>query len=177
MEEYSSRWHEWLAREQLMLGLGGHQRTLAFNLRKMVSDERSLSKGTTWSDGHIHKIILAELKTMFYDEYCENIFEERKPQGWQQNSAWSWEFLKSIFFKYSPGISLVAQWLRIRLPMQGTQVRALVWEDPTCRGATKPMHHNYWACVPQLLKPVHLEPELRSKRSHRNEKPAYCNKE
>ena len=39
--------------------------------------------------------------------------------------------------------SLVAQWLRIRLPMQGTWVRALVWEDPTCRGATKPVCHNY----------------------------------
>ena len=45
--------------------------------------------------------------------------------------------------KYGTGTSLVAQWLRIRLPMQGTGVRALVWEDPTCRGATKPMHHNY----------------------------------
>ena len=41
------------------------------------------------------------------------------------------------------GTSLVAQWLRIRLPMQGTRVRALVREDPTCRGATKPMRHNY----------------------------------
>ena len=39
--------------------------------------------------------------------------------------------------------SLVVQWLRIRLPMQGTQVRALVREDPTCHGATKPMCHNY----------------------------------
>ena len=39
--------------------------------------------------------------------------------------------------------SLVAQWLRIRLPMQGTQVQALVWDDPTCRRATKPMRHNY----------------------------------
>ena len=39
--------------------------------------------------------------------------------------------------------SLVAQWLRICLPMQGTQVRALVWEDPTCRGATRPVSHNY----------------------------------
>ena len=29
--------------------------------------------------------------------------------------------------------------------MQGTWVRSLVWEDPTCLGATKPMHHNYWA--------------------------------
>ena len=41
------------------------------------------------------------------------------------------------------GTYLVVQWLRIRLPMQGTQVRALVQEDPTCRGATKPMCHNY----------------------------------
>ena len=39
--------------------------------------------------------------------------------------------------------SLVAQWLRIRLPVQGTWVRALVWDDPTCRGATKPVRHNY----------------------------------
>ena len=39
--------------------------------------------------------------------------------------------------------SLVAQWLRIRLLMKETRVRALVWEDPTCRGATKPVHHNY----------------------------------
>ena len=41
------------------------------------------------------------------------------------------------------GASLVAQWLRICLLMQGTWVRALVWEDPTCRGATRPMSHNY----------------------------------
>ena len=43
--------------------------------------------------------------------------------------------------------SLVVRWLRIRLPMQGTQVRALVREDPTCCGATKPVRHNYWACA------------------------------
>ncbi|XP_073650070.1 vesicle transport through interaction with t-SNAREs homolog 1A isoform X1 [Tursiops truncatus] len=39
--------------------------------------------------------------------------------------------------------SLVAQWLRVRLPMQGTRVRALVWEDPTCRGAAGPMSHGH----------------------------------
>ena len=33
---------------------------------------------------------------------------------------------KNIF----SGASLVVQWLRLRLPMQGTRVRALVWEDP-----------------------------------------------
>ena len=39
--------------------------------------------------------------------------------------------------------SLVAQWLRICLPMQGTWVCALVWEDPTCHGATGLMSRNY----------------------------------
>ena len=71
--------------------------------------------------------------------------------------------------------------------MQGTWVWALVREDPTCRGATKPVSHNYWACaleptrhnywarVPQLLKPARLEPVLRNKRSHRSEKPLHGN--
>ena len=67
------------------------------------------------------------------------------------------------------GTSLVAQGLRIHLPMQGTQVWSLVQEDPTCRGATKPVRHNYWspctlgpkchnywAHVLQLLKPACL---------------------
>ena len=39
--------------------------------------------------------------------------------------------------------SLLAQWLRICLPMQGTRVQALVWENPTCHGANGPMNHNY----------------------------------
>ena len=75
------------------------------------------------------------------------------------------------------GTSLVAQWLRIRLPMQGTRVQALVQEDPTCRRATKPVRHNYWACEPQLLKPVCLEPVLCNKRSHCSEKPVHRNEE
>ena len=58
--------------------------------------------------------------------------------------------------------------------MQGTRVRALAQEDPTCRRATKPVRHNYWACalepvshnywghMPQLLKPRCLEPTLQN---------------
>ena len=45
------------------------------------------------------------------------------------------------------GTSLVAQWLRVHLPMQGTRVRSLVREDPTCCVAARPMRHNYWACA------------------------------
>ena len=73
------------------------------------------------------------------------------------------------------GTSLVAQWLRIYLPIQGTRVRSLVRENPTCCRATKPVCHNYWACalehashnywahVPELLKPLCLEPMLCNK--------------
>ena len=87
------------------------------------------------------------------------------------------------------GTSLVAQWLRIRLPVQGTRDQSLVREDPTCSGATKPVHHNYWACAlepvshnywaraSQLQKPTCLEPLLRNKRSHHNEKPTYHKEE
>ena len=50
---------------------------------------------------------------------------------------------KTIIQKDTCRTPLVAQWLRIRRPMQGTRVQALVWEDPTCCGATKPMCHNY----------------------------------
>ena len=53
---------------------------------------------------------------------------------------------------------LVAQWLRICLPMQGTRVRALVWEDPTCCGATRPMSHNYWACTSGVCAPQQERP-------------------
>ena len=43
--------------------------------------------------------------------------------------------------------SLVAQWLRVPLPMQGARVQALFREDPTCCRATGPVRHKYWACA------------------------------
>ena len=46
-------------------------------------------------------------------------------------------------FKDYDRASLVAQWLRVCLLMQGTRVRALLWEDPTCRGVAGPVSHNY----------------------------------
>ena len=115
-----------------------------------------------------------------------------------------WTLMSSLlWFTYSPRedahgtvvlkiwnrASLVAQWLRSRLPMQGTRVRALAWEDPTCHRAAKPVchnywawalepaSHNYWAHVPQLLKPARLEPVLCNKRRHDSEKPVHCNEE
>ena len=57
------------------------------------------------------------------------------------------------------------------------------------RRATKPVYHNYWAYaleptthsywarVLQLLEPGSLEPVLRNKRSHHDEKPEHRNEE
>ena len=54
--------------------------------------------------------------------------------------------------------SLVAQWIKIHLPMQGTQVQSPVQEDSTGQGATKPH-------APLLLKPTCPAPMLCNKRS------------
>ena len=51
--------------------------------------------------------------------------------------------LSKFYVKNYARASLVVQWLRIRLPVQGTWVRSLVWEGPACRGAPKPVCHNY----------------------------------
>ena len=66
----------------------------------------------------------------------------------------------SVHSKVEPGASLVGQWLRILLPMWGTQVQSLLSEDPKCLVAAKPVSYNYGASSlePQLLKPVCLEP-------------------
>ena len=70
------------------------------------------------------------------------------------------------YFKINFSASLVVQWLRMCLPMQRTCVGSLLWEDPTCCRASKPVHHNYcasalelashnyWALMPQMLKPA-----------------------
>ena len=66
--------------------------------------------------------------------------------------------------------SLVAQLLRIHLPMQGTQVRALVREDPTCCRATKPRAQQLLslrsrAREPQLLSPLATTTEAHAPRA------------
>ena len=60
--------------------------------------------------------------------------------------------------------SLVVQWSRICLLMQGTCVQSLVGEDPTCQRATKFMAATTEAGA--------REPVLH-KRNHRNEKPVH----
>ena len=68
--------------------------------------------------------------------------------------------------EHGQGASLVAQWLRIRLPMQETWVRALVREDPTCRKAAGPAHHNYQACALESREPQLLSPRATTTEAH-----------
>ena len=70
------------------------------------------------------------------------------------------------------GTSLVAQWLRICLPMQGTWVGSLVWEDPTGCRATKPVHHSYGACA---LRSLCAQEPVIHKRNHCSGKPVHRN--
>ena len=84
----------------------------------------------TWTD--LEGIMLREINQTEKDKYCMislmwNLKNKQKNKN--KNKLM--------------GASLVVRWLRIRLPMQGTQVQALVRENPTCRGATKPMCRNY----------------------------------
>ena len=59
--------------------------------------------------------------------------------------------------------------MRVCLLVQGTRVRALVWEDPTCLGATGP--------VTTITEPARLEPVLRNKRGRDSERPAHHDEE
>ena len=78
----------------------------------------------------------------YYGNYHSNYYHS--PYGDMGGCDRTEQTLRGLMrIKTHPGTSLVVQWLRICLPMQGTRVRALVQEDPTCRGATKPMRHNY----------------------------------
>ena len=70
---------------------------------------------------HQQQLLIPKFQALFYELYLH----------------------KLTYLKKCRGASLVAQGLRIRLPTQGTRVQALVQEDPTCRGATKLVRHNY----------------------------------
>ena len=77
--------------------------------------------------------------------------------GWKEvSSDWSWVLVRhqlrltglqsrNEIKNRGKWTSLVVQWMADRLPMHGTWVWSLVWEDSTCCRATGPMSHNHWA--------------------------------
>ena len=80
---------------------------------------------------------------------------EKEVQSWRAHTSQFKNLLPScsnqdsviLALKQACRASLVAQWLGVCLLVRGTRVRALVWEDPTCRGAAGPVSHSYWACA------------------------------
>ena len=70
---------------------------------------------------------------------------ELYPSKWLRWYILCYVYLTIIFFKREkgPGTSLGVQWIRIRLPVQETQVRSLILKDPICYGTVKPVDHNY----------------------------------
>uniref|UniRef100_A0A8C0I572 Inositol monophosphatase 2 n=1 Tax=Balaenoptera musculus TaxID=9771 RepID=A0A8C0I572_BALMU len=96
-------------------------------IRKALSEEKRVSTKTsaadlvTETDHVVEALILQELQQRFPSHSLS-----------QNSTKDRWH-----------GTSLVVQWLKNPPATQGTRVQSLVREDPTCCGATKPVHHNY----------------------------------
>ncbi|KAJ8791979.1 hypothetical protein J1605_020244 [Eschrichtius robustus] len=88
-------------------------------------------------------------KPMHHKEECPRSLQLKKARGYRAaleadtTAATEAHARENTDQNNDSRTSLVAQWLRVRLPMQAGRVRALVREDPTCRGAAGPVHHNY----------------------------------
>ena len=126
----------------------------------------SSAHGTFSRIDHIlgHKSSLSKFKkteiisSIFSDHNCMRLEMNYREKNVKNTNTWKLnntllnnqeiteeikKYLETNENENTTGASLVVQWLRICLLMQGTGVRAVVWEDPTCRGATRPMSHNY----------------------------------
>ena len=61
--------------------------------------------------------------------------------------------------------------------MQGTRVRSLVREDPTCRRATKLVRHNYWACALEPTSYNYWSPRATATEAHTPSSPCSATRE
>ena len=78
----------------------------------------------------------------------ELLTRQRRPQIASKPGSGGMLLASRWSLKCCPWISLVVRQLRICLLLQGTQVQSLVWEDPTCCGATCP-----WATASEAFVP------------------------
>ena len=107
-----------------------------------------------WSGCSLHKD-LAFCVSNLADGKARYVAPRYKPfpgpplgcQGFARNWFWPCLTQGQAYYGFRSGASLVAQWLRIHLPMRGAWVWSLAWEDSTRHGAAKPMRHSYWDCA------------------------------
>ena len=103
-------------------------------------------------------------------------------QNWQSFLRWGNSFCSCCSTQWpvaTCGCWALKMWVlglprRLRWSMQEDMGQSLIWEDPTCCTATKPMHHNHWAHAPQLSKPL-LRGTHAPLEKHRSEKLAHLN--
>ena len=130
-----------------------HKGTYLWNRNRILDIENRLvvAKGEGAGGGMEREVGVSRCK-LLYIEWINKVLLS-STENYIQYPVINHNGKEYIYKKKECWASLVAQWLRVRLPMQGTRVRALVQEDPPCRGATKPVRHNYWACT---LEPASL---------------------
>ena len=95
-------------------------------------------------------VLVIKVMRSIWDSYVKVI--------WKNSLNQDFILIITSFNNNRSGASLVAQWLGVRLPMQGTRVRALVPEDPACRGAAGPVSHSCWACASGACAPQRERP-------------------
>ena len=110
-----------------------------FNTARVASVLCNWRKSTCSNEdsGHPKKIKQClHVKKIFNKKEWEKIFANKATdRDYLQNKQTAY----AAQYKKKPNrTSMVVQWLRIHLPMQGVWVR----ENSTWRGTTKPVHHN-----------------------------------
>lgn len=110
---------------------------LGLRVRKDVSKSQALLKcrwrRTTWEKSNrifpsFQWKSMPGWRTLSFSGSSAHLWTSKLP---------TWVRLKKK--KKIKGASLVAQW-----------IWSLIWGDPTGCGATKPVHHDYWACAKEL---------------------------
>ena len=86
-------------------------------------------------------MLAAHVKAHGVPPHLHPALPERRVTRWHTGSHLLWpsqaQAIDVFFFflikkKNLSRTSLVVEWIRIHLSMQGTRVQSLVWEDPTC---------------------------------------------
>ena len=125
----------------------------------------------------INKCLIVILPIVWYSDLISPCFSVSNKN---HHSIHMWNHPVTMEFK----VSLVAQWLKIHLPMQRHRLDPQSRKIPYAWRASKPMDHNSWACAqkprshnywahaPQPLKPLCPEPMLWDSRRHHSEKEA-----